>query len=479
MKMKTGKFLSGLAGFIFLSSALASGGLIDSSINEALRQGRDLTFTESVELGKIVVAIGVASGDAPNKTIEKARQQANVVLAGFLSGKTISAADSSTVSSIGNETLVAITSASTVSVDALMRGTQVYKVGSLDDEAWFVALVLTEKAKEFEDLLAKRALESTIQSKGFSAVDDDLASARRSALTDALRNAVEAFSGVAVATKAYVQDAEDLQSNVATVSAGRVTRYEIVEENQSTGRYYVLILAEVEERPPGASDNISALLESMGRPSFFISSEDKELEILLHNFLDDQGFDIADSEKAAQYLINADTHIEELPVRFGNGEHYSTRTKIDLTLTHSLNADILLAVSNNIDESVDISKYPEVGRRNSLNFAFEELADTLARKMKSLMVSEFNNGTKVLVSLMEWFGLRDVDAFERCLKTMPDIKTVSQRPIDTDRVATFEVIYMGDPGGLQVDFRKHALSCDGLGKVKLRKGADGQITFVM
>lgn len=473
-----GRLAAGLISLVLVGSALASDA-VDVAVDAALDQGRDLAFAESDSLGKTVIAIGIAENSSPAKSIESARQAASVTLAGFLTGKNITATDASVMSSVGGETLLAITSESEVSVDAMLRGAQIYKTGSLNDGRWFVALALAEKAEAFTDALAKRRFETTIQSKGFSPLEDDLARSRRLALTDALRSAVEAFSGVAVATKAYIRDAEDLQSTVATVSQGRVTRYEIVEENQSTGSYYVLVIAEIEERPPGATDNIDAILESMGRPGIFVSSEHAGVVTLLQNFLDDLNFEIATTNPSATYIIDAAVQVEEVPVRFGNGSHYSTKTQIDITLSHRLSSDILLSISNDPDESVDISRYEDIGRRNSLNFAFDEISEPLAQKLKSLMVSEFNNGTKITVALVDWFGLRQVDAFESCLRSLPDVKSVSPLPIDKGSSASFEIIYMGEAGGLQVDFKKHSLSCDGLARLKVRKGSEGRLTFAM
>jgi hypothetical protein len=479
MKMRIGSVLLCALCLVQTAESLASEDDVDKAIANAVQFGRDLAFVETRELGKAVVALGTAEDRNPDKALEKARQQANVVMAGFLSGKAISALDSSSIQAQGQDVLITITSQSTISVDSLLNGAQVYKIGSLDENTWFVALVIAEKSQEFANVLEQRTFESTIQAKGFSSAGEDATDFRRRALADALRNAVEAFAGVSVAAKSYVRNADEIQSNIAAVSNGRVKRYQVVDEFKSNGQYIVVIVAEIEERPPGADDNIQALLENMGRPSFFVVSNYEEATILLRNLLTSLGFDLASSEQNCRYKLEGQIDFVELPVRYGNGEHYSTRTNLTLLLKQPLNSDVLFSISNTMDDSVDISRYPEIGRRNSVSYAVEEISDPLAQELKSLMVDEFQHGTKILVALEDWFGLRDVDAFESCLESMPDVQSVSQFPIEKDRVARFEIIYRGDPGGLQVDFKKHSLSCDNLGKLRVRKDADGRIVFAM
>jgi hypothetical protein len=479
MKMRIGKAITALL-FLSAHTALAEPSRdIDAAIVDALQFGKDTQSITTPEWGHVIIALGRGRDPNSERALEIARQNASVLLTGFLDGKSVDAEDRIAVSSTDGDIRTRVESTSTVSINASVSGAQVYRIGAIDQETWYVVMILAEKTAELKERLQDRQLESTIQARGFSPLESTVADARRRALADALRNAVEAFTGVSVAAKSYIRNAEDISSNVASISEGRVRQYEIVEESELNATYSVVILAEIEERPPGASDNIQALLENMGRPSFGISSNSDEVGSLLRDLLSDNGFDLSSSAETARYMLHADSVLTELPVRYGNNEHFSTRTKLNVIVRYRSSPDVLLSISNDEDESVDISRYPEVGRRNSVQFAVEAISEPLISGLKSLMVDEFQHGTKVLVALEDWFGLRDVDAFEACLKSMPSVKTIAQLPIEKDRVARFEIVYMDDPGGFQIDFKKHSFACEGMSRVRVRKDSPGSVVFSM
>jgi hypothetical protein len=101
----------------------------------------------------------------------------------------------------------------------------------------------------------------TITAEGIAPINGNFATARRDALAEAQRSAVEQVVGVFVSGQTQVQDATAVKQKLLASTQGFIKRYKITRETQSGGYYHVKIKASV------LVQDISAALDKMYDPS--------------------------------------------------------------------------------------------------------------------------------------------------------------------------------------------------------------------
>ena len=131
------------------------------------------------------------------------------------------------------------------------------------------------------------------------------------------------------------------------------------------------------------------------------------------------------------------------------------QTTIVVKGVDKISGEVLLNITNDPENSVDVSKYDEVGKKNSFEYAMKEVEKRLIKEIQGSFVDKFNNGSKVFVKLKGFDFMRDVDELKECIDSLPLTKSISASPVEGKSV-TYEVLYLGNPSDLQLEILKKA-----------------------
>lgn len=131
-----------------------------------------------------------------------------------------------------------------------------------------------------------------VTADGVGTIKEDVAEARRAAIDDALRIAVEQAKGVLVSVETEVQEYALVRDEVATRCKGYVKTYRILNENKDDReRLYrisinaIVLLSNPKESPPVVFDEkkFSGKIPEVIRESIFISKKTNELAEMINN----------------------------------------------------------------------------------------------------------------------------------------------------------------------------------------------------
>ena len=273
---------------VLLAMPIMSNASLESTVEKMLASSQHFTMYNDNALGRTVIVIGLGMHRSENVSQEMARQDAMRSLTSFLKGEQISALDHVSQSWRGDQLLEEYYSTITTQLESSLNAAWVHRYGLTSKGAHYSVMVLSENGKEFAEALANQS--STVQARGVASLSNGVEAARSIALNNALRNAVEQYTGVQMASKTTVENAEDYTGRLSTVSSGHVSSYTVKEEFQRDGSYHIVIVAEVSEDAPEQS--IDAITENMGRPSFYIKSDNDDIARLLRELLANNNLEV-------------------------------------------------------------------------------------------------------------------------------------------------------------------------------------------
>ncbi|KEQ16403.1 hypothetical protein GZ78_21275 [Endozoicomonas numazuensis] len=476
LKMRSGgkesminRFLSLLVGVLMLP-VIAQASL-DSRVEEMLESDQLLSMYEDNTLGRTVIAIGLGMNRSASVAQEMSRQDALKTLTTFLKGERLTAVDRAEQGWKGNQVLEAYYSSITTEVEGSLKSVWTFRIGELDGMTYTV-LVISENSRNYTEEMDDQ--NNTVKAQGVASLSSGVDVARTTALNNALRNAVEQYGGVQLAAKTTIENAEKYQGKLSTVSSGHVSRYKIEVETQDSDNYYVTIVAEISDSVPKGEENFSVVKEGLGRPTFAIESGHIEVARSIRELFSEQGLDVVSDSETARYRVKADVQTHEYDAMAGMK---GMRTTIRVRIHDRFSNEDLLYIISDPDKSVEISDSAVLRQRNSLNYAIDDIEGELTGSIRKAFVDQFNNGSKVTVTLKNFDRMRDVDELLACIESLPLTRSVTVSPIQK-RDVTYDVIYLGDPSGLQLDILKQAQSyrLQGL-KVKSTKDGTIQMTF--
>ncbi len=444
-------------------------------IQKFVNHGKYIYVFNSPETGDSVIAVGLSSsGASENEKFEIARTDAYKKLAAFLNGENMSSISEYQLSSSQGEVTKSFFSKRTSSVSALIRAAQEIKVGTTARGRYYVALQLSENGINVSGKLKQKLEDNTLSSIGYSSLEGGIERARRIALDSALRNAVAMYNGVGAAGQSTVTNATDLRSSMATRANGVVTNYRIVFEGKVDGSYKVEIVAKVEEKISDPEQISEAVRENLGRPSIYIKATDQYVVSALGELLVTNKFSITRDRSSARFILDVAMEVEEKPTL---ADMLGRRTSLVITLNDVLSSDPAVVISNNPDDSLEVSDSQRIRASRSAQYAVESLKDDLLQNLSGAFVEQFNNGSKVRVSFENFGKLRFVDSFINLLEGLPLTKKASLRPIN-DGTAYIDLIYLGDPTELQILVVKNASKYKLFGlKAKNKNDAGFDFTF--
>lgn len=435
---------------LLMLPALANASL-EKTVSTMLANNQYMGMVNDNELGRTVIAIGLGMHRKANVAQEIARQDAMKSLTAYLKGERISSVERASQSWKGDTVLEEYYTSLTSNVEGTLKAAWNFNTGEHDGMTYNV-MVISERSGDFSELFEEQ--DSIVEARGVASLSSGVEAARTTALNNALRSAVEQYGGVQMASKTTVENAEALRAKLSTVSSGHVQRYTVIKEYQEGNNYFIIISAEVSDSPPDGQQQILAIQENMGRPSFAIQTDRPEVDRLMRELLATSGFEVSSSPNSARYTIKTDISKYEYKAM---GGMTGLQTTIKVRITDRFSSDDLINVSSDPNNSVEISDSATIREQNSLSYAMEDLQPKLTSAIKKQFISQFNNGSKIQVTLKNFDRMRDVDELRACLESLPLTKSVSVQPIQ-NRSANYEVIYLGDPASLQLDILKQSRS---------------------
>ncbi len=463
------RWLTFLAGLL-LWPAVACASL-DSTVDGMLADSQLLSMYSDSDLGRTIIVVGLGMHRKDSVAQEMSRQDAMKTLTAFLKGEKVSSIERASQTWKGDQALEEYYSTITTQVEGSLNSAWMFRTGKHQGMTYTV-MVISEKSKDYSTVFNER--NNTVEARGVASLSEGVEAARETALNNAIRSAVEQYNGVQMAAKSTIENADKFQAKLSSVSKGHVKRYSVSKEYQRDGNYYVVIVAEVSDKAPEDSQSMAAITENLGRPSFAIDSNDQDVARLIRETLAQNDFEVSSSQSDARYLVKADTSFRTYDAMAGMK---GLQTSIRLRISDRFSSDTLVNISSDPDKSTEISDSEALRKQNSLRYAMEDLQPKLVKTIRQQFVDQFNNGSKVLVTLKRFDHMRDVDELKACLESLPLTRSVSVRPVQ-NRSAMFEVIYLGDPSSLQLAVLKQSRSYR-LRGLKAQNAASGniQLTF--
>lgn len=421
-------------------------------VRDMLQDNRKVSPYKDGEVGRAVIAIGFGRHVQENIAIDIAKQASLKNLLAFIKGERMSALNRAEKKrSVNGKTEKSYYSSIRTSIDASMKAAYFYKSGKHKGKTYAVTII-SERSSVATDLFNKKMASNIVKAMGVASLDLGRQKARQNALNQALRNAVEQYSGVDMAAKTSIENSTKYRAKLSSVSKGRVKKYDINKEFVDGRTYVVKITAEISTDEPDGGNIVAAVKENMGRPSFYMSVKDKRLHQMITEILTENDLDITNSKNRSNYLLssNVDKHEFDMPAMKGM---VGLQTTIKIRIVDRFSGEEFVNISNDPQDSMDASKFKEVRERNSYKYAMEKVRDKLIKQINQKFVKTFQTGAKVVVKLVRFDRMRDVDELRECIDSLPLTKSVSVLPL-SKRTAVFEVIYLGSPKDLQLDILK-------------------------
>jgi hypothetical protein len=435
--------------FCFCSAVHASRDLVA----EMLDVGQTVAVVPQGGGETVLFAIGrsAQSGQA-NQDREKARAFAYDELAAFLKGTNVGSSTSIRLEASDRGSSESFLSQVRTEASAFLRGIEVYRSGSFRGDV-FVVLKASSRATRFSAEISAGMASNEVVSTGSGSMQSGLERARRTALEEALRNAVAQFSGVSSASRASVTDADILRSQVSSRSKGVVSKYRVLEERQEGDSFTIRIAAIVTEETARTSEQVvQAIKDNLGRPGFFIVGAAPTVRTHIEAILRSGNYDIVSDRSSARFVLTVASGFEEFP---SIGGLRGRRTNLELRLFDTVSSQQLEVVVADPSKTVEVSENPHAREATSLRYAFEDVKDRFLKLVSAQLVDQFNNGARVQIKLDGFDRMRMVDVFHDLLKDLPGVRSVSMRPIVGNSVV-FDVFYAGDPGELQLGALRNA-----------------------
>ncbi len=421
---------------------------IDNEINSMLDDGKQFTFYEDSDSGNTLISIGFGFHRKDNIAIDMAKQDAMKQLTGFLHGENVNATEIAEQKFIGDQAEESFYQSIMSNINGTLSAAYLYKSGSYNGMK-YVVMLISERGRDLSEAFSNIKNSNTVNARAFSSLSQGIEKARKLALNQALRNAVEQFSGVQMASKTSIENAENYRGKLSSISKGSIKKYTVINEGPEADLYFIEIVAEVTEEGD-ASGSIDAIKENMGRPSFLIIVNDPDIRRMLSEVLNNADLEITENELSAKYIIKVSVDRYEYPAIAGMT---GMQTTITIKIKDKYSDDDFLNISNNPENSVELSKSDVVRKRNSYSYAMDEIKGKLTTAIHKKFNSTFNKGSKVLVKLQRFDRMRDVDELKACIESLALTKSITVRPVQ-NRSVTYEVIYQGNPSDLQLEILK-------------------------
>lgn len=467
--MKTKQFFLLLISFMLSANVFAG---LDSKISQMLNNGQGVAVYKSSATGIAIISIGKGQHQQQNIAIDMARQEATKNLLAFLKGERITATDQAMTSFQGDQLVESYYSKIRSDVNGAIKSALMYKSGQYAGQRYAVML-LSERNQDISQAFAARSSSNMMTARGYAAMSHGVGKARTLALEQALRNAVEQYGGVSMASKTTVENAQRYSSKLSAVAKGVVQRYTITKEQQQGRDYFVEIVAEVVEEDAG-NQSLDAVKENLGRPAFYLAIDDQRLKAMVQKILIQNEFEVTTVDRLAKYFVLADVEKLEMPMP-AMPDMIGLRTTITINVKDKHNRQDILMVSNDPTETIEVSANKSIRERKSYSLAMAQIEADFTKAINQHFTQSFQEGQKVLVGLVQFDRMRDVSELKDCIESLSLTKSVTVGPVE-NRSVIYEVIYLGNPNDLQLDIMKKSREFR-LRGLRSKNNNSGIITF--
>lgn len=430
---------------LFLASIPALTAASDR-IAEMLSFGQTLAVVRDSNAGHVVYAIGrTPATGTENRDRELARTYAYEELAGFLKGRRVKANDRVRVELKGDQLEQSFFSSIETQVDAMLRAVEVDRTGRYSDD-FYVVLKVSSRVAEISRKLSASLGSDEVTATGVASLQPGLERARRIALEDAQRNAVAQFSGVASVSRSSVTDGTEVRSRTSARSKGFVSSYRVIDERAENGFFTIRIVAKVREGDNRSNETVQAVLDNVGRPTFFVQTDHSEAKRQMEALLRKSKLDVASGASAARFIVKIEINPEEFR---SIGGMTGRRTSLSLRLLDRMSSEQLEVVAGDPSDTLEVSDSPTIREQRSLELALEGTVPQFLKAVTARITDQFDNGSRVSVKLAGFERMRTVDLFRELLEDIPGVRSVHLKPLQ-EAVADFDVFYSGDPAELQM-----------------------------
>lgn len=287
------------------------------TIIEKMRPGQNVKTGETKETGKWVLVKSIVKKDS-NLTDAEINELGLVLakksIAAFWGGTMVNSTETTKTEAIEsnvngkNYSEIEETYNATLSTDInhFLRGVSIVSVIDHEDAKWIYCFSSESIQNAAAEMEAKKLQlpPNTVEAIGISSLPTETISVQRQqALASAQRIAVEQVLGNVVSNTTQVQDNVKIQSRIYASAAGFIEECRIVSEGSFSGGYRVRIIAKVSKDK--LLSDYSAIMKSMGDPSFMIRTNQKDLYHSLSDFFSGLGLRIVVDASNADYFINA------------------------------------------------------------------------------------------------------------------------------------------------------------------------------
>ncbi len=438
---------------------------LDTEITSLVdRSGRLVAGSNDEHGDYIIVSVKIRStwgDDAMPQAKQTARDDVAKFFGVQVSGSTESTRESESAKVNGKKTSKfkkSFKKTSRSEVDQFLRGLGLDRV-VVHDGNQYAIFVLSENGLKQSASLAEAVRSighetgeggvTTVKAIGMAAIrNDDVVDARKRAISQAHREALEKVMGMVVVGITQSQrksgDHEQFRESVFSNTDGFIDEWEAVDgsDGQIGENYRIVIMAVV--TPHKLYDNYRTHLQSMGDPTFSVHGGEKDVRDRLSSFFRDKGFRIVDRdadwtiETESEFLTTEDPRNPARKVK---------QLEMQFQLRNTATGEIIGPIEGPRRFS---SRSPNeaTARRNLLDTGFAKWKDILHKKINDEIVRMAREGRKVIVTVAGW--QQDMDTTSRLaqlVQTLPGVKSINQRL--SNETLTLELAYVGDAGFLQ------------------------------
>ena len=308
--MKKSWIYSAFMALILLTPA-ASHGKIDQQIEDMLSAGQHFAIYDDRDFGKSLVSIGYSRNSNPDIAIDMAKQDATKALGSFLRGEKVNATEVAEQRFDGDRVDQSYYHQMITSVEASLRSAYLYQSGQYRDKTYAV-VIISETGSHAASNVDGAPTSNVVSARGFASVKDGRTKARETALNQALRSAVEQYSGVRIVAKTSIENADSYMAKLASVSKGYVKSYQIVREHQDGNNYVVEISATISEEDPNGNTNIDAIKQSLSNSAFYLDFKHTRLKDMIAEILTNNNLDITHTKGRAGYVLTGTSKVANM-----------------------------------------------------------------------------------------------------------------------------------------------------------------------
>ncbi len=420
--------------------------------------------------GYYVVAIGFSENRNKHKAAEESRMEALRQLNGMINGVTMSGSTSASMeyitvsddqgsSEFSRETFVDVVNET---FSGQLNAAKTLKSGKYG-KSYYTAIVVTETdIKSSASLrgssnsnassggntiiIATGGVDSTMSqanrgekvviSTGMAELSNGRSQARKLAIEDAQRNAIQQAQGVMLQGKSGRFNGV-VASALSTKTEGYISNYELLDEYKD-GRDYVV---EIEATLDGGKllHDVNFYTAVFGQPVFAIESENASKTDWMIDELETLGFTISKNRKAATHLFNLKQ--QQVVVKDANGKD-GIQTRIVLSLTDLHTKDILFTIKNNPIKTESylqpISRAKEISELAS----YKKLKKQIGPESIQALAKHAENGLLYTIEIKN-AKRTDVDIFKHVLNNGTDGQVETWEWNKKGKVMTLHYRYSG------------------------------------